>query len=393
LRALETHRPELASELFDGRGDDLLDMSLTFSGQEPMINRYKSGGEFMPHQDNFTLTLLVPLSSPHQDREEGFDGEGSFDGGGTAFWSETVLGGGYMGVEPSLVLRPSAGTGLFWRGHVMHAGLPVTEGVRHVFVASFNLCPPPPRPSKEEPTSHQEQRAAPAIVVQSRESSLVQPAEATASAELECGVEWGGERTEGGRGEAGAPDKDDDEDDDEDEVVPFAGMLATGQICPLVRTPRATLRLALDLARVTASDSVLDMGCGAGRLLELAAHRGARAIGVDVNPFCLRRSRERVARTGLGALIKVLDFDLTRIDEHPCYAEATVVYVYLFPKAVAQLESQLRRAVADGKRVVVYCTTGATDTPGNRIGDLPVAGEAHLGMLRLYALDSGPVRC
>ncbi len=43
---------------------------------------------------------------------------------------------------PSLVMRPPPGTGLLWRGHLTHAGLPVTSGVRHVFVASFNLRPP-----------------------------------------------------------------------------------------------------------------------------------------------------------------------------------------------------------------------------------------------------------
>ena len=113
---------------------------------------------------------------------------GSFEGGGTAFWSQSSIANGvlgvhspqfhystrtrahahmhtntlcirtharahirththacmrahtdvdthththtYTGVEPSAVLTPPAGTGIFWRGHTMHAGLPVTSGVR-----------------------------------------------------------------------------------------------------------------------------------------------------------------------------------------------------------------------------------------------------------------------
>jgi hypothetical protein len=43
---------------------------------------------------------------------------------------------------PSLVLAPPPGTAIFWRGHLTHAGLPVTAGVRHVFVASFDLRVP-----------------------------------------------------------------------------------------------------------------------------------------------------------------------------------------------------------------------------------------------------------
>jgi hypothetical protein len=31
---------------------------------------------------------------------------------------------------------------IFWLGHLTHAGLPVTAGVRHVFVASFDLRVP-----------------------------------------------------------------------------------------------------------------------------------------------------------------------------------------------------------------------------------------------------------
>ena len=76
--------------------------------------------------------MLVPLSTSGRE----------FDGGGTAFWSEALVGTDSKEAHnfpPSLVMRPPAGTGLFWRGHLTHAGLPVTSGVRHVFVASFDL--------------------------------------------------------------------------------------------------------------------------------------------------------------------------------------------------------------------------------------------------------------
>lgn len=79
--------------------------------------------------------MLVPLSTSGVD----------FEGGGTAFWSEETIGadpGAATGHPPSLVVKPPAGTGLFWRGHLTHAGLPVTEGLRHVFVAGFNLRVP-----------------------------------------------------------------------------------------------------------------------------------------------------------------------------------------------------------------------------------------------------------
>ena len=118
----------------DGRYD-LGDLWFRFSGREPTINRYTAGGDFHAHQDGHALTVIVPLSTSGVD----------FRGGGTAFWSEGSIGTdptGAKGIEPSLVMRPAAGTGIFWRGHLTHAGLPVTHGTRHVFVAGFNLRVP-----------------------------------------------------------------------------------------------------------------------------------------------------------------------------------------------------------------------------------------------------------
>ena len=134
LWSVEKLRPDLAAELFGGSDTDLGDMWFKFSGQEPMLNRYTSGGLFEPHQDGHALTVLVPLDSP---------GVG-FTGGGTAFWSEATIGSDSKEASqhpPSLIMRPPAGTALFWRGHITHAGLPVQTGVRHVFVASFDLRP------------------------------------------------------------------------------------------------------------------------------------------------------------------------------------------------------------------------------------------------------------
>ena len=71
-------------------------------------------------------------------------------------------------------------------------------------------------------------------------------------------------------------------------------MMAPGAICPHVRAPRLALKTALRLARAGPSDVVMDLGCGDGRLLVMAARLGATAIGLDVNPNCLHRSRKRV---------------------------------------------------------------------------------------------------
>ena len=134
----------------------LVELSLKFSPGEPAINIYSEGGEFLPHEDGSvkTLTLLVPLSD-----------SGTYEGGGTGFYpggaavrrqhqqeaAAAALAASeqpweksrrrpepeWMPVEPSLVVRASAGSAVLFGGEVTHAGMPLRFGTRFVFVASF----------------------------------------------------------------------------------------------------------------------------------------------------------------------------------------------------------------------------------------------------------------
>ena len=68
----------------------------------------------------------------------------------------------------------------------------------------------------------------------------------------------------------------------------FAGI--TGLLAGLTMIPgRGVIaRLVADLAAVSATDRVIDVGCGPGTAVREAARRGARAIGVDPAPVMLR---------------------------------------------------------------------------------------------------------
>ena len=50
-------------------------------------------------------------------------------------------------------------------------------------------------------------------------------------------------------------------------------------------------RLAADLASVSETDRVVDVGCGPGTAVREAAHRGAHVVGVDPAPVMLRLAR------------------------------------------------------------------------------------------------------
>lgn len=128
LRLVEAELPELATLLF-GQSIDLCGMEKMYATYEPALNIYEVGGDFEPHRDKHSLSVLIPLTPPD-----------SFSGGGTAFWPEEMCAGrrvrrGYDG--QAHLLRPAAGTCMLFCGELMHAARPVTGGTRVVLVASM----------------------------------------------------------------------------------------------------------------------------------------------------------------------------------------------------------------------------------------------------------------
>lgn len=54
---------------------------------------------------------------------------------------------------------------------------------------------------------------------------------------------------------------------------------------------RRQARLAVELARVSSTDDVVDIGCGPGTAVRAAARNGAHVTGVDPSPMMLRVAR------------------------------------------------------------------------------------------------------
>ena len=65
-----------------------------------------------------------------------------------------------------------------------------------------------------------------------------------------------------------------------------------------VPTPQAVVDKMLDMAKVTKTDFVMDLGSGDGRTVITAAKRGARAMGIEYNPIwwaCPSATRKKPA--------------------------------------------------------------------------------------------------
>jgi SAM-dependent methyltransferase len=124
-----------------------------------------------------------------------------------------------------------------------------------------------------------------------------------------------------------------------------------GQDVPDVRTPLEVDNEMMMLDDVTAIDVVYDLGSGDGRILIAAARdRGARGVGLEIDPALVAQSTERARRLGLADKLSFRQQDLFEADLTP----ATVVTLYLSPDLNRRLRPKLLRELRPGSRIVSH---------------------------------------
>src|SRR5688572_21570086 len=79
---------------------------------------------------------------------------------------------------------------------------------------------------------------------------------------------------------------------------------------PFVPTPDETVEKMLDLAKVSKRDVVYDLGSGDGRLVIAAAKKGARAVGVDIDPQRIAESVQNARTAGVSERVKFINQNL-----------------------------------------------------------------------------------
>ncbi|HYD14715.1 MAG TPA: class I SAM-dependent methyltransferase [Allosphingosinicella sp.] len=119
---------------------------------------------------------------------------------------------------------------------------------------------------------------------------------------------------------------------------------------PYVPTPAELVEKMLDLAGVTASDYLIDLGCGDGRIALAAARRGARALGVDIDPV---RIQEAVNAARFAQMESRVVFRRQDLFRTPIY-EASVITLYLLPRINLELRPRLLTELRPGSRVVSH---------------------------------------
>ncbi len=106
----------------------------------------------------------------------------------------------------------------------------------------------------------------------------------------------------------------------------------------------------LQMAKVKKGDLVVDLGCGDGRMLVLAAEKyGAHGVGYDIDPDRINESLENVARNHVESLVKIIQADIFTVD----LSKADVIPIYLLPEMNKKLLPQFEK-MKPGARIVCH---------------------------------------
>ena len=114
-----------------------------------------------------------------------------------------------------------------------------------------------------------------------------------------------------------------------------------------VPTPQAVVDKMLDMAKVTKTDFVMDLGSGDGRTVITAAKRGARAMGIEYNPDMVGLSERNAKEAGVTDRATFVKADLFETD----LSKADVITMFLLPS----INMKLRPKILDlkpGTRIV-----------------------------------------
>lgn len=118
---------------------------------------------------------------------------------------------------------------------------------------------------------------------------------------------------------------------------------------PWWRTSDEKIRKALKLAGVKRGDIVYDLGSGDGRSLIIVAKEfGAKGVGIEIDPLRYFISTLLLRRNRVSDKVKILRKNFFSVD----ISEATVVFLYLVPKALEKLRPKLLRELKPGTKIV-----------------------------------------
>jgi hypothetical protein len=134
------------------------------------------------------------------------------------------------------------------------------------------------------------------------------------------------------------------------EFTPVEGQ--EGKNVPWIPTPQILVDKMLDMAKITPSDYLIDLGSGDGRTVITAAKRGTRSLGIEYNPDFVELGKKNAAKAGVAQMTQFIKADIFEYD----FSKATVITMFLLPEINMKLRPRLLN-LKPGTRIVTNTFT------------------------------------
>lgn len=119
---------------------------------------------------------------------------------------------------------------------------------------------------------------------------------------------------------------------------------------PFVPTNQKRAKQMMELAKIEAGMKIVDLGSGNGRLLFLAAARGAKAVGYELNPILYWWTKLMILLKGYSGQVEVHCMSLYKADLH----DTDIVFAFLLNGFMKKLDSKLFTELPKGAKIISY---------------------------------------
>ena len=120
---------------------------------------------------------------------------------------------------------------------------------------------------------------------------------------------------------------------------------------PFITTPDTVVERMLELAGTQASDVVMDLGSGDGRIVITAARKfGARGVGIEIDRRLVEQSRGYAREAGVADAVEFIHGNVLTAELSP----ASVVTIYLLPGLLDKLKPRFMAELRPGTRIVTH---------------------------------------
>ncbi|HEX7632708.1 MAG TPA: class I SAM-dependent methyltransferase [Candidatus Saccharimonadales bacterium] len=116
-------------------------------------------------------------------------------------------------------------------------------------------------------------------------------------------------------------------------LICFAGVLLFG--APYLPTLGPQVRAALELAELQPGDTLLELGCGDGKVLVAAAQKGITVVGYELNPLLVIVAWLRTRRYRKN--VQIIWGDFWKKD----WPQAQAIFVFLLPRYMSKLNKKV----------------------------------------------------